>query len=547
MIDALWEGGKDWQVDDMCRAELLVESEGEIDPLERLLDAEFTETLWEYEQSRVGDEVPGNLHAKQQDAYDADVRHRLLFWGNQVGKTTLGAVECVLVALKRHPYISVKGPALIWASALTWELWENILLPELLTWIPEDRIISAPEPFMSTPGRRTVKIRADDGTVSMITGKSVQQKRQSYQSAKVHLVWFDEEHPESIWDEVMLRLVRFGGRTITTATPLLGLTWLYHRIYQGWKRGEFDDVWCSHAGLADNPSIEAKQIEMVQRQFAGDPVQLAARLHGMFVRPSGLALSSFDPNKNLETFTLDAALQANKTTKQGKGWGHVCGVDFGYWRFAFLHGMVDYTGRCHIVREYFSQKQDLSVRAQHIHDHLDEWGAPPDTKLYGDSANPTDINEINKEFKRIGSPYRIRAVRGESKARVTGTMLLNNLFKRQALIVNRACSDDSIWYRGQDAGSDGHPMGGSRLLFEMGTWRYEKPKADDKVQAQDPVDDTADGADCCAALRYLAMSHYRPAKRDDKPEDEPDPNRDEGYERMAAKVRAAQKRKGVAA
>ena len=217
-------------VDDTLALAMRGQKDDSIDPLEHLFRASFTDVLWEYEHSRVGFEIPGNLHPPQVEAHKADYKHRFLFWGNQVGKTTLGAVECVMVALGRHPYIKPKGGATVWASALTWELWENILLPELLTWIPHDRIISAPEPNQSSPGRRTIKVRADDGSISLIVGKSAQQGRGSYQSAKVHLVWFDEEHPEPIWNEVLLRLVRFGGRTLTTATPLLGLTWVYHRI-----------------------------------------------------------------------------------------------------------------------------------------------------------------------------------------------------------------------------------------------------------------------------------------------------------------------------
>ena len=535
---------RDFKISEMYRTDLMIGLEGEIDPLKRLLDPAFTDTLWEYEESRVGDMIPGSMHPKQVAAFEAGVRHRLLFWGNQCGKTTLGAAECALLALKRHPILTGGNPTTIWASALTWELWENILLPELLTWIPEDRIISAPEPFKSTPGRRTIRVRADDGTESMVVGKSVQQGRRSYQSAKVHLVWFDEEHPESIWDEVLLRLVRFGGSTITTATPLLGLTWLYWRLYKGWQSGELPDVWASHAGLEDNPSITADQIEMVKRQFAGDPAQLAARLHGQFAKPAGLALASFDPNKNLETFTHDDAVHANRQTK--RPWTHVCGIDFGYWRFAFLHGMVDPASRLHLAKEYFSQKQTLETRARHIHEHLEAYGAPPETRLWGDSANPTDINELNKEFKRLGSPYRARAVRGESKARVTGTMLVNNLLARGALLIARSVSDESVWYRGMDAASDGHPTAGSRLLYEIGQWRYEKPKSDDKVQAQDPVDDTADGADCIAALRYLCMSHFRPPSHDKPPKKPDSPNIDGGYENMQKKIRDKLKKQGAA-
>ena len=99
------------------------------DPLERLLDPAFTETLWEYEESQTGLEIPGSLHAKQTEALDRDDRHKWLFWGNQVGKTCWGAVNLALWALGRHPHQPWEPPLTMWASALTWELWQDIVLP----------------------------------------------------------------------------------------------------------------------------------------------------------------------------------------------------------------------------------------------------------------------------------------------------------------------------------------------------------------------------------------------------------------------------------
>jgi phage terminase large subunit-like protein len=212
----------------------LTAAESGIDPIERLLNPAFTEPLWEYEGSRLGSPwIPGQLHPKQVEALNSTAKHRFLFWGNQTGKSTIGAIDCVLTALGRHP-VNTKlfgAQTVQWASALTWELWENILLPELLTWIPPWRIIDAPEPFKQST-RRHIVLRNDVGTVSRIIGKAAEQGRTKYQGARIAQFWGDEEHPQDIYDEVQPRLLRFGGRTINTLTPLKGLTWIYHRIYE---------------------------------------------------------------------------------------------------------------------------------------------------------------------------------------------------------------------------------------------------------------------------------------------------------------------------
>ena len=478
---------------------------GDVDPIRELMDPDVT-GQWEYEGSRTELSVPGQLHPRQLEALHNKARFRWLFWANQTGKTTVGAVDLVLTALGRHPNQKWEPGILLWASALTWDLWENILLPELLTWIPDGRIIDAPEPRVRST-KRVILVRADNGSVSRIVGKSAEQGAAKYQSARVHKIWMDEEHPESVYDEVQPRLLRFGGEVITTATPLLGLTWMFHRIYQPWKRAELDDHYCSHAGLADNPSIAKEAIIAISKEFDSDPAQAAARLHGQFATPSGVALQ-FNPTKHMETWGEGQTKTANE-----QNWVHLCGVDFGYWRFAMVHLLVDRAGRAHVVGEIFSQKENLTQRAKKVHDRLQRWGAPDGTRLYGDAANPTDITEINREFSRLGSPYRVRAVRAENKARQASVTLVNRLLARGALIFARRLNHTGRWRLGQSAAHDGRKTTGSRLMFEMAQWRYPRPK-DGGVQAQDPDDTTADGADCIAALRYACMSHFRAAEFD---------------------------------
>lgn len=487
------------RLDEVARISIIGQRDNQIDPLALLMDPEFDETQWYYDLSKTEPMVPGSLHAKQIEALSIDTRHRMLFWGNQTGKTTLGAVDCALLALGRHPVQKWKPPVTIWASALTWDLWEQILLPELLTWLPPDRIIDAPTARVKSM-KRTILIRADNGHVSRIVGKSAEQGPAKYQSARVHRVWLDEEHPQSIWDELLPRLLRFGGDTLTTATPLLGLTWLYYRLYQAWERGE-PGLWASHAGLADNPSIQPEAIADLERELAGDTAQLEARLRGRFAQPTGIAIK-LNPNRDYETWTPEM-----RQVVIDKKWGQVCGIDFGFWRFAFVHTVIDRAGRGHVVHERFSQKEDLETRAKYIHAHLTKWAAPKQTRIWGDAANPTDILELNKELARIKSPYRVAAVAGENKARAASVTLLNNLLVRQALVFSRQLGESQLWRLGQNAATEGRPQIGSRLMYEVGQWRYTEPK-DGEPQGQDPDDATADGADLIAALRYLVMSHF---------------------------------------
>lgn len=479
-----------------------------IDPIARLHEPHGTADPWDHDGSFVGP-LPGRLHAKQMEARLCGARHRFLFWANQSGKTSYAASDWVEIALGRHPVYSrwpnFTPPVTLWASSLTWDLWETVQLPELLSWLPSDRILEAPEPFKKS-NRRIIRIKADNGTISAIEGKSAEQGRAKYQARRVHGVWPDEEHPESIWNEVLMRLVRYGGITLTTATPLKGFTWLYHLIYEPWKLGKLDraQFFCSHAGMSDNPGIAPDEVERAKENVRHNRAQLEARLFGRFARPEGVALA-YDPEVHPEDLTLE---DCQRLVKLGQCFG---GMDFGAWRFAFTLWAADAAGVVHRIDEYFSQRDDLTTRAKAIHEMLTLYECPPRLHIWGDAANPQDIMEINGAFARAHSLYRVVPVARENKIRIASVERLNDLLGRKALRFRRDVATSKVWLLGYNAASSGKPVEGSRLIWEMQNWCYPDP-GERKAQEQDPDDNSADGSDMIASMRYAVMSWWRPAK-----------------------------------
>lgn len=493
------------------------------DPLRRLFDPAFTATSWEYEGSRLDSPfLPGKLHAKQLEALAWAGRFKWLFWGNQVGKTTLGAIEVVLYCLGRHPQQRWQPGVTFWASALTWELWENILLPELLTWIPPDRIVRAPKPYQQSTNR-TIVLRADNGKLSRITGKAAEQGPERYQSKRLHGIWMDEEHPEEVYNEVQPRLLRFGGVMINTMTPLKGLTWVFRRIYEPVmvkkEPAMVAEHFVSHAGLEDNPSIPREAIETLKRALAHSPAQLAARLYGTFVKPEGLVLQ-FDEARSMKPLTR---AEAEKILRQRR-----CrvygGVDFGAWRFAFVLIMIDEQDVAWLIDERFIQRGQYGDvmgtgpdgkpaivergRARVIHDCLLEWGVSPEQWIgIADCANPQDITELNAAMLTLRSPYLFAAVHNNHKIIQAGIERVAGRLGDGRLLVRKGIGAGQTWALGKKAGEAGHPMEGSRWLWEINNWMYPKSKPD-KAQDQNPDDHSADGADMMAATRYVVMTAF---------------------------------------
>ena len=133
-----------------------------------------------------------------------------------------------------------------------------------------------------------------------------------------------------------------------------------------------------------------------------------------------------------------------------------------------------------MIAEHYSQKESLEARARWMHEHLTKYKAPRNIKIAGDSANPQDILEINKELKHINSPYRVspvskRSAEGKSFRQAAVTRW-NNLLERGAFLVRRNIGEYQTWRLGQSAASEGTPMIGSRLLYEMNAWAYTAPR-----------------------------------------------------------------------
>lgn len=241
----------------------------------------------------------------------------------------------------------------------------------------------------------------------------------------------------------------------------------------------------------------------------------------------------------------------------------IAGCDFGSWRFGVELTAVDRAGVPHQIAEYFSQRESLERRAICIHSIFTHYGVSPKVRIYGDSANPTDINELNANFRRVGSPYRAVPVASENKIRLTSVERLNELLDRRALRFRRdvhrhvARIDirdprtekllepiSPIWRLGYGAARPGVELQGSRLLWEIKHWKYPIAKAG-YAQKQDPDDNTADGADLISAKRYQIMSWWK-APKEPEPEERsafhPDVLKEDAERSRTIKHRISRKR-----
>jgi len=135
--------------------------------------------------------------------------------------------------------------------------------------------------------------------------------REKWQGGNPNAVWLDEEPPEDVFDESMLRVVDAKGWVLITATPLKGLTWMHDRFLDSPISGFSTSA---ISGL-DNPHISSKKMRSAVAHLSESSQR--SRLYGEFTSQAGLVYSEFSPSLHIQAVEI------------GPSWERHRSIDFG--------------------------------------------------------------------------------------------------------------------------------------------------------------------------------------------------------------------------
>src|SRR5450755_939419 len=191
------------------------------------------------------------LYPKQLEFFRAGRDHREVAFiaGNRCGKSEAGAFETALHLTGRYPEWwegrRFSKPVNVWVASDTNQTTRDILQAKLLgrlaggggDWsdqttgmgtgmIPADTILDT-RPKASIPGAvETAHVRHALGGCSILTFKSYQQGRESFQGTEQDLIVLDEEPPMAVYAEALTRTMATGsfagGLLLLLFTPLNG-------------------------------------------------------------------------------------------------------------------------------------------------------------------------------------------------------------------------------------------------------------------------------------------------------------------------------------
>lgn len=161
---------------------------------------------------------------------------RAFIASNRCGKTIAGAFEMTLHLTGLYPDWwdgrRFNRPVDCWVSGVTNEQTRDVLQKELLGrkqdmgtgMIPKDLIIRTTHRSLPPDSVADAYIKHVSGGTSVVSFKSAIQGRETYQGTAKDVIWCDEEMPDDVYLECLLRTMTNNGMTMITFTPLQDLT-----------------------------------------------------------------------------------------------------------------------------------------------------------------------------------------------------------------------------------------------------------------------------------------------------------------------------------
>jgi hypothetical protein len=225
--------------------------------------------------------------------------------GNKFGKTHAGTVDNLIQVLPAGlvppwllPYkrYGLDGdPVYVRSVGVDLPNWLNkVMEPKLRSLIPPEALFKGA--FDKAYSERTHKLRFKDG--SWWDFLTHDMEVDAFAGADLHRIHFDEEPPgekgKIQYEESLIRLVLYGGDVRFTLTPLLGLSWLYEELTDGFGNPRDDDE-CKvvRGSIDDNPHLDPVARDRALRRYAKQPLKMEARRHGRWVHFAGLIYPDF--------------------------------------------------------------------------------------------------------------------------------------------------------------------------------------------------------------------------------------------------------------
>lgn len=405
---------------------------------------------------------------------------RLFIGGNRSGKTVGGATEAVWYLTGRHPHkenrqvpVQGRGVGVDFDNGIS-----KIMLPEIRKWIPPSMLINGSWEDSYHKSLRTLTLT----NRSTIEFMSYDQDVDKFAGTSRDFCWFDEEPPEDIFNECLLRLVDVEGDWWVTMTPLIDMSWTYDRLYEPWKNKQTRNIEVFEVSTLQNKYIKAEALELILDGISVEEKE--ARTHGTYITHQGLVYKGAFSTANV----MSDPISSEEWPLIHSKWGHFCMLDHGYTNpTAILYAAFDEEGRIIVYDEYYETKRLVHENAEAHLAKLESLKVKPQYVVGDPSIRNTDPitgTSIHQEY----AENRVYISLGNNDIS-SGISRVSNRFMTNKLFISTRCE---------------------KLLWEINRYRWDK-YASSKIAQRNNKKETPVKKDDHAldALRYGVVS--RPA------------------------------------
>jgi hypothetical protein len=295
---------------------------------------------------------------KQKEFHKSTAYVRMIFGGNQSGKSRANAQEIAWWLTGKHPYRKLPDRRrVVWVISTEYQTIKAGVYRHLLQILPRWEIKSY-GPKVQGHNLHSFIVMKNGSEVFFLSSKGGEGARTKFQAEAVDYVAIDEEIEEYIWDELQARLLGTGGCFGISATLVESYDW----IVELEKRAELNDpdTFLTRLVTPDNPYLDEQQVERLSQSW--DEETKRYRFFGKSRRATGLVYPRF--NHLIKPFKIP------------KEWTRYQVLDPGYRVFAGLWGAVSPYQQLILYRELYQQHSDLAevvgeVKAAEEHEEID--------------------------------------------------------------------------------------------------------------------------------------------------------------------------------
>lgn len=314
---------------------------------------------------------------------------RLFMAGNRVGKTITGAYEISLHATGNYPDWwqgkKFSEPVSILVAGDTYQTTRDILQKEIMGGSYDSGEWGTGMLSLSVLDKRPLKkrgvsdtydivfVKHKSGKYSKIYFRSYDQGRKIFQGISVNIFWADEEVPQNIYEEGLIRTMTNRGICILTFTPLMGITPLVQNFMEDSLKEGSNKIVIT-AGWDDAPHLTKQMKETMEKSLS--PHQRDARIRGI---PS-IGSGAIYPVNEQEIICKPFPISPH--------WPKIYGFDVGWKKTAAIWGAWDRdSDTVYLYSEHYKGMAEPAVHASAIKKRGEWITGIIDTSAHGRSQN----------------------------------------------------------------------------------------------------------------------------------------------------------------